>query len=140
MRAGIDARGEEADGLQPARIGGVENRHPIAEHVADINMAAVDHDLYTIRPAALIAVRQVPDPAPDALRRNGRVGSGARSRRQARQGRQTQQPAHVFAASHGSHLASYHRGAQYLKVTPALARQKSSFPPVKTKSVTSCSV
>ena len=73
MRAGVDSRGEEADGLQPARIRGVEDRHAIAEHVADIDMAAVDHDLYAVGAAALIAVRQVPDAAPDALRRNGRV-------------------------------------------------------------------
>ena len=63
-------RGEEADRLQPPRIGGVENRHAIAEHVADVDVAAVDHDLHAVGPAALIAVRQVPDPAPDAWRRD----------------------------------------------------------------------
>ena len=73
MRAGAAAGGEEADRLQPARIRGVENRHAVAEHVADVDMAAVDHDLHAVGPAALIAVGQVADAAPDALRRNRRL-------------------------------------------------------------------
>ena len=73
MRASVDSRGEEADRLQPARIGGVENRHAIAEHVADIDVAAVHHHLDAVGAPALIAVRQVPDAVPDALRWNGRV-------------------------------------------------------------------
>ena len=74
MRARTGARGEEADRLQLTGIRGVENRDAIAEHVADVNMAAVDHDLDAVGAAALIAVRQVPDPAPDARRRNRRLG------------------------------------------------------------------
>ena len=57
-------------GFSLPRIGGVENRHAVAEHVADIEVAAVDHDLHAVGPAALIAVRDVPDAAADALRRN----------------------------------------------------------------------
>ena len=70
MRAGAGARGEEADRLQTARIRGVENRYAIVEHVADVDMAAVHHDLHTVGAPALIAVRHVPDPPPDAVRRN----------------------------------------------------------------------
>ena len=68
MRAGVDSGGEEADRFQLARIGGVENRHAIAEHVADVDMAAVDHDLDAVGATALIAMGQVPNPSPDALR------------------------------------------------------------------------
>ena len=70
VRAGVGARGEEADRLQAARIRGVENRHAIAEHVADVDVPAVDHDLHAVGTAALIAVRHVPDPPADAVRRN----------------------------------------------------------------------
>ena len=72
MRAGEVAAGEEADGLQAARIRGVENRHAVAEHVADVKMAAVDHDLHAVRPAADIAVGQMTEAAPNALRRHDR--------------------------------------------------------------------
>ena len=77
MRAGAGAGGEEADRLQTAGIRGVENRDAIVEHVADVDMTAVHHDLYAIGAAALIAVRYVPDPAADAVRRDG----GSRIRR-----------------------------------------------------------
>ena len=110
MRARIGAGGEEADRLQVARIRGVENRHPVAEHVADVDMAAVHHDLYAVGAAAQIAVRQMADPASDAVRRNRRPGnlrslSGrARPERQARGRGQTQQTFHVFAAIHSVRL------------------------------------
>jgi hypothetical protein len=56
MGASIDSRGEKSDRPQAARVGGIEHRHPIAEHVADIDVAAVDHHLHTIGAPALIAV------------------------------------------------------------------------------------
>src|SRR6266853_979919 len=110
MRARTGPGGEEADRLQLPRIGGVENRHAIAEHVADVHVAAVDHDLYAVGAAALIAVRQVSDSAPDAVWRNGRLrslsplSSGPGRQRQAPQRRQTQQAFHVFTAGHGVKL------------------------------------
>jgi hypothetical protein len=84
MRASVGSRGVETDGLQLVWIRGVENRHTIAEHVTDIDMATVDHDLYAIRATALIAVRQIPDAAPDALRRDRQVRIGARCVRHVR--------------------------------------------------------
>src|SRR4029077_4993947 len=74
-----------------------------AEHVADIDMPAVDHDLDAVGTTALIAVGQVPDAASEALRRNRRVRDGPRGPRQARRGGQSQQPLHMFAASDGRH-------------------------------------
>ncbi len=79
MCPGVDARGEEADRLQVPRVRRVENCHAIAEHVADIDMAAVDHDLNAVGATALIAVGQMPDAAPNALRRNRRFRSGTGS-------------------------------------------------------------
>jgi len=80
MRAGVDAGGEEADRLQPPRIGGVENRHTVAEHVADVDVTAVDHHLHAVRSSTLIAVRQVTNAPPDACGRHGRIrGLAARS-------------------------------------------------------------
>ena len=56
MRASSGPRGEEADRLQPARVLGIENRDAVVEHVADVDVAAVHHDLHTVGAAALIAV------------------------------------------------------------------------------------
>ena len=69
---------EEADRLQAARIGGVEDGDAVAEHVADIDMAAVDHHLHAVGPPALIAVGEVPDAAADAGRRDGAVALARR--------------------------------------------------------------
>src|SRR6185503_1055762 len=112
MSAGVDARSEEADRLQAPRLRGVENRHPVAEHVADVNMAAVDHHLYAVRAAALIGVREVPDAPPDALRRNGRVRGGAGRRGYASQRTQAEQTLQVRAASHLGHAASLGRSGR----------------------------
>ena len=70
MRPCVVAAGEKADRLQPARIRGIQDRHAVTEHVADINMAAVEHNLDAVRTTAKIAVRQMTDAAPNALRRN----------------------------------------------------------------------
>ena len=66
MGACVDAGGEEPDRPQPPRIGGVENRHTVAEHVADVDVTAVDHHLHAVRPSALIAVRQMTNAPADA--------------------------------------------------------------------------
>src|SRR5581483_382987 len=42
------------------RIAHVENAEALGEHVADIGVAAMHHDLHTVGPAALIAVRDEP--------------------------------------------------------------------------------
>ena len=98
MRARVDARREEADRLELPRIRGVENRDAVAEHVADVDVPAVDHHLHAVGPAALVAVREVPDAAPDALRRDDRIGRAVRpgGRRGGR--RQGQQSLHSGTA------------------------------------------
>ena len=94
MRAGVVAGGEEADRLQAARIGGVENRHAVAEHVADVDVAAVHHHLHAVGPAALIAVGQVLDALADALRRDfGIRGEGRRCKSRAWPRRRTRRRA-----------------------------------------------
>src|SRR5258708_4276102 len=66
----VSAR-EETDRLRLARIRRVKNRDSVAEHVADIKMPAVEHDLNTVRPAPNIAVGQVTKAFFDAFRRDG---------------------------------------------------------------------
>ena len=79
MRARVRRRREEVERLQLARIARVEHRDAVAEHVADVEMAAVQHDLHAVGPAALIAVRQVPE----SRRRCLRAGCRRRRRRAA---------------------------------------------------------
>src|SRR6266851_5077522 len=70
MCPGNVSAGEEADRLQVAWIRRIENRYSVAEHVADIKMPAVEHDLNTIRPSANIAVKQMTEALSGALRLN----------------------------------------------------------------------
>ena len=97
----------EANRFQLTRILGVQNRHAVAEHVPDIDVAAVHHHLHAVWTSALVAVRQVPDPATDALRRNRASCGRARRERQARERRQTKQACQVVATSRVSHRASW---------------------------------
>src|SRR6202008_4271795 len=93
--------GEKADRLQPARIRGVEDRHSIAEHVADIKVGAIQHDLHAVWAPADIAVRQMAEPMPDSLRRylsffyRGRLPGSVRGRCE------TKQAFHITAAIDG---------------------------------------
>ena len=66
---------QKPTGFNRREIRSVENRHPVVEHVADIDVTAIDHDLDAVGPAALVAVRHVPDSAADAGWRNGRPRS-----------------------------------------------------------------
>ena len=98
MGAGRVSAGEEADGLELARIGRIQNRHSVAEHVADIKMPAVEHDLNAIRAPADIAVGEMTEVLSDALRRNCRfLRVGLRGSR--RQRRETQQAFPAIAPS-----------------------------------------
>ena len=102
MRARVDAGREEADGLELPRVRGVENRDAVAEHVADVDVPPVDHHLDAVGPSALVAVGDVADPVPDALRRHHGIGRSVRSVRSRgrRGGRgQRQQPLHPGSAS-----------------------------------------
>ena len=98
MRAGIVSAGEEADGLELARIRRIQNRHAVAEHVADIKMLAVEHDLNAVRPSADIAVGEMTEALSDALRRNGAI-LRVRWRGSGRQRRETQQTFPAIAPS-----------------------------------------
>ena len=88
---------------------GVEDGDAVAEHVADVDVAAVDHHLHAVGPAALIAVRQVTDAPADARRRDhlprglawARPGPGLRLQRGQPQ---SQQPFQLFAASEFPHM------------------------------------
>ena len=79
---------KKPDRLQAARIGGVEDGDAVAEHVADVDVAAVQHHLHAVGPSALIAVGEMADAAADAGRRH--VGVGARAERGRRRARDAQ--------------------------------------------------
>jgi len=103
MRAGEVATGEEAGGLELARVRGIQDGDAVLEHVADIKMTAVEHDLHTVGPAPDIAVRKMTEALADALGRNGgilRLGS----RGSGRQRRQAKQPLAAIAPSDGRHV------------------------------------
>ena len=68
---------KKAHRLQIARVAGIENGHPIAEHVADIEMLAIGHDLDAVRTPANVAVGNMFDPMTDPLGWDRRVlGAG----------------------------------------------------------------
>ena len=66
----VSAR-EEADRLQIPWIGRIQNRDAVAEHVSDIKMTAIEHDLNAIRPSSDIAVGEMTEALADSLWRNG---------------------------------------------------------------------
>src|SRR6266567_5194873 len=70
MRAGVLPGGEEIHRLWVARIAGIQNSHAVAEHVTDIEVLAVGHDLDAVRTPADVAVGDVLDPVAYALRRD----------------------------------------------------------------------
>ena len=76
VRARQVAEGEVMHRLQVSRIGGIEDRQAVREHVPDIDVALVHHHLHRIRPAALVAIGDVADALADALRRD--LGFGLR--------------------------------------------------------------
>src|SRR5438874_150787 len=73
MCPGKVSPGEETDRLHVAGIRRIENRYSVAEHVADVKVPAVEHDLNTVRPSSDIAIGKVAEALPDALRRNDSV-------------------------------------------------------------------
>src|SRR5438128_10687308 len=98
MGTRIVTTGKEPNELEPPGIRGIENRQAIAEHVTDIKMAPIQHDLHAVGTAANIAVGQMTDLMPDPLRRNWSILRGARGLRQQRQCCQSNQGIEMFAA------------------------------------------
>src|SRR4029077_14026268 len=96
--------GEEADRLKVAWIGRIENRYSIAEHVADIEMLAVQHHLNAVRPSAKVAVGQMTETFPHALRRNCILLRSARLSGTMRQRCETQETFHAIASSDSRHI------------------------------------
>ena len=99
----------EFDGLDLARVRRVENRDAVAEHVPDVEVAAVEHDLHAIGPSADVAVRDVPEAMAGALRRNGGGLRGTDALGCGRQSRQAKQTLRAIAPcdrGHASHSIS----------------------------------
>src|SRR5262249_44394232 len=90
---------KEPNRLRPPGIRGIENRQAIAEHVTDIKMAPVQHDLHAVGTAADVAVGQMTDLMADPLRRDWSILRRARGGlRQQRQRCQSNQRFQMFAA------------------------------------------
>src|SRR5438034_11754777 len=100
MGARIVTTRKEPNGLEPPGIRGIENRQAIAEHVTDIKMAPIQHDLHAVGTAANIAVGQMTDLMTDPLRRNWRILRRARGGlRPQRQRWQSKQRFPLFGAA-----------------------------------------
>src|SRR5436309_16123956 len=111
MRSGVVSAGEKAYRLQPARIRCIEDRHTVAEHVADIEVPAIDHNLHAVGPPTNVAVGNVLDTPANPLRRHGRIFCEAR----AQAGDYIpEQRFHVFTASHGCHVCGIYSPAYVL--------------------------
>ena len=108
--AGQIAKREVVDWFQIARISGVEDGEAVREHVADVDMAAMDHDLHGVRAAALVAVGNVADAPADALRRD--VGFALRACRE------RQAPERCKSGKTAQMLASRTHGRPLLEARP----------------------
>jgi hypothetical protein len=80
MGSGVLPGGEKTHRLETARVAGIQNGHAIAEHVTDIEMVAVGHDLDAVRTPANVAVGNMLDPVTNPLRRYRRVLGMGRTR------------------------------------------------------------
>src|SRR3954470_8463047 len=67
MGAGVLSCGEEIDRLQRTRIGCVQDRHTVTEHVSDIDVLPVEHHLHAVGPSADVAIGDVLDALADAF-------------------------------------------------------------------------
>jgi hypothetical protein len=54
--ARIWRRGDEIDRARPARVADIGDRKAVAEHMADIGMPLMDHDLHAIAAAVLVGM------------------------------------------------------------------------------------
>src|SRR6266446_5618025 len=65
LRPGVLPGRKKVHRLQAARIAGIENGHAIAEHVTDIEVVAIGHDLDAVRTPANVAVGHMLDAVTD---------------------------------------------------------------------------
>src|ERR1700730_10537976 len=101
MRSRILPGSEEIHRLRTARVAGIENSHPVAEHVADIEVIAVQHDLDAVRPPTDVAVGKMLDPVTYALLRDRRIVGAGRARHSGERRQAQQNPQMRAAALHG---------------------------------------
>src|SRR5215471_6903172 len=104
MRARVISTRKEADRLQATRIGRIEYRQTIAEHVADVHVPAIDHNLHTIRAPTNVAVGNVFDTPANPLRRARGIFGCSRRLREIRRRSQAKQCLHVFTPSDECHV------------------------------------
>src|SRR5690242_20239021 len=73
MSTGVVASGKEPDWFETPRVRSIKNGKAIAEHMADIQVAPVRHDLHGVGPAANIAVCDMAETVAYTFWRNRRV-------------------------------------------------------------------
>src|SRR5438105_12797979 len=79
MRPGVLPGRKKVHRLQAARIAGIENGHAIAEHVTDIEVVAIGHDLDAVWTPANVAVGHMLDAVTDPFRRDRPVLGASRA-------------------------------------------------------------
>src|SRR5690349_3965025 len=104
VRASAWACREECNGSELEGVARIENRHAVAEHVTDIDVRAIDHDLHAVGPPALIAVGEMTNALPDALRRHRGIRRPRRTRHTWRQPKR-KQTREMSATRHGRSAA-----------------------------------
>ena len=110
MGTGVVASGKEPDRLETPGVRGIKNSETIAEHVPDIQVAPVRHDLHGVGPAANIAVCDMAETVAYTFRRNRRIFNGSISLGKRENGRRrshSEQSFQIFPAVHGD---SYNAG------------------------------
>src|SRR5579871_3930733 len=92
MRSRVIAARKEPDRLQLTRIGRIEDRDSVAEHVPNIQVPAVPHHLHAVGPSANIGIGNVPQSLSNPLGRNSRFLGATRPLRE------RGEPQHAFSA------------------------------------------
>src|SRR5690242_6675561 len=73
MRPRVISSCKEAHRFETPRVGCVENGDAVAEHMTNIEVPAVHHNLYAVGTPSDIAIRYMSEAMPDSLLRNRRV-------------------------------------------------------------------
>src|ERR1051326_5350902 len=103
MRTRVVASGKKPHRFEMPWIRSIKNSHAVAEHMADIKVVPVHHDLHGVGPPANIAVCDMAESVPYTFRRNRNVfGRSIRlgKRKNGRRRSHSEQSFQIFPAIH----------------------------------------